>query len=110
MICIFVFPLALRGGRILHEIAAGKRKCDPTLLYGVVDVNCRDDYGATPLLTAIRNENVAFIEILLANGADINMKDKRDWNAKQLADFYGSKIKKLIYDHDQNAKSATENQ
>lgn len=94
----------------MHEIAAGKKKLDTTELRGVFDVNCRDDYGATPILTAIRNENVAFVKILLANGADINMKDKRHWNAKQLAKFYGNNIKKLIDDHDRNANKASENQ
>ena len=108
--CVYVFILALRDGRILHEVAAGKRKLDITELRGVFDVNCRDDYGATPILTAIRNENVGFVAILLANGADINMKDKRDWNAKQLANFYGKNIKKLIDNYDRNANSASENQ
>ena len=101
MKCIYVFPLDFLDSSILHKIASGQAKLKTKELHSVFDVNCLDGYGATPLLTAIRNSNVEFVKVLLANGADINIIDNFGWNAKELAKLHGVReIDQLIDIHE----------
>ena len=87
----------------MHKIASRQAKLKTKELRRVFDVNCLDGYGATPLLTAIRNSNVEFVKVLLANGADINIIDNFGWNAKELVKHHGvDEIKQLLENHEQN--------
>lgn len=43
-----------------------------------VDVNAQDGSGATPLHYAVRGRNLEAVKILLAAGADPNIKDRED--------------------------------
>ena len=87
----------------MHKIASGQAKLRTGELRGVFNVNCLDGYGATPLLTAIRCSNVDFVKVLLAHGADIDIKDNFGWNAKELAKHHGiTEIEQLIDNHERN--------
>ena len=98
---IYVFLLDFLDSSILHKIASRQAKLKTKELRRVFDVNCLDGYGATPLLTAIRNSNVEFVKVLLANGADINIIDNFGWNAKELAKHHGvDEIKQLLENHE----------
>lgn len=47
------------------------------LLKQDVNVNLTNRFGETPLLYAVENGNLRFVEVLLENGADINREDRR---------------------------------
>lgn len=44
-----------------------------------INLNELTDTGDTPLLAAIRDENIEVIDVLLKNGADPNFSDKQGW-------------------------------
>ena len=59
-----------------------------------VDVNARDEYGATPLHYAARNSvELSIVEVLIAAGADVNARDEYDdtplhdavWNNEEMS-------------------------
>lgn len=54
----------------------------------VADVNIRDDYGYTPLTTAVVTGHAECAELLINAGADINVKDK--WNNRLLCLGYNT--------------------
>ena len=75
-------------------------KVKSLLADGSADINGKDDEAEqTPLHYAARAESVAVAEALVANGADINIKDKSNQLAFHLAADAGSdEIVKLLLD------------
>jgi ankyrin repeat protein len=51
------------------------------------DVNARDDYGGTPLISASLQGHVQVVTELLDHGADVDVKDNSDWTALHYACF-----------------------
>lgn len=49
-----------------------------TLLAQGADVNAKDKYGFTALMSAVAGEYIDIVEILLAQGADVNARHKKD--------------------------------
>uniref|UniRef100_A0A3B5QR99 Uncharacterized protein n=1 Tax=Xiphophorus maculatus TaxID=8083 RepID=A0A3B5QR99_XIPMA len=49
---------------------------------GLVDVNCQDDGGWTAMIWATEYKHVDQVKLLLSKGADINIRDKRERDAK----------------------------
>jgi hypothetical protein len=50
-----------------------------------VRVNCIDHAGVTPLMTASLTSNLAVVNYLIENGAEINAQDDQGWNARDYA-------------------------
>ena len=46
-------------------------------LLGVIDINCQNEYGETPLLCSSQSGNVAISKLLLENGADAGVPSKQ---------------------------------
>ncbi len=55
-------------------------------------VNSRNESGLTPLMQAIAVRNHPAIDLLLANGADVNAVDGDGWGAKAWAIFVQDQI------------------
>ncbi len=47
------------------------------------DVNCRGEYGYTPLLMAVRYDRLEIAETMIAKGAEINVDTDLDWQQKE---------------------------
>ena len=63
----------------LHNLAAhGTRAEAETLLNNSsnIDINARDDWGATPLHYAASKANIPLVELLLERGANVNARMK----------------------------------
>lgn len=61
----------------LHEAAAaGDLETLRSLLATQTDINARDDFWCTPLMSAAENGQTAAVELLLEAGADIHLTDK----------------------------------
>lgn len=87
-----------RAGRMPLHYAA---KFSPSVIKYLVDegtINHKDKNGETPLFIAIRSKMTESVKELIALGADVEIKDKKGLNAKQLASSYGFKISKAIKD------------
>ena len=59
------------------------------LLEEGVDVNAKDNYGATPLISAAFFGYTEIAELLLEAGADPNIKDKDGWTPLMIAAMDG---------------------
>jgi len=59
---------------IMHSAGAGRVRSVKALLDAGVDVNTRDDDGATPLMAAVYCRAVGMARFLIERGADINAK------------------------------------
>ena len=59
-----------------------------------IDINEQDAFGTTILMTAVQNDNIELVKIILSKNPDINVKDNED----QTADYYfgGSKNQELL--------------
>lgn len=74
-----------------HELisSCGDKKADfshiDELLALGISVNCRDDKGNTPLMTASRIDNAKLVQFLISRGADVNATNKYNETALKLA-------------------------
>src|SRR5438105_842451 len=67
---------AIRKRTPLHELAeAGETKQLAELLRESTEIDARDEFGETPLFTAVRFNQRAAAALLIASGADVNAKD-----------------------------------
>ena len=69
----------------------GHPKCIQELIIGA-DVNDMDEFGLTPLMTAVKYRQGACIPILLNTGADVNVRNDSGVTALLIAlteDYYG---------------------
>ncbi len=70
------------GCRSLHEAAFLDEPDEvAALLAAHVDVNCRDDIGQTPLITAAAGGSLESVRRLLAAGAETAASDPMGWSA-----------------------------
>lgn len=68
-----------------------------TLLAKGVDVNAKDNYGATALMYAFQDGHSEIVKTLLDNGADVNAKDNNGKTALMAASLKGhSEIVKTL--------------
>ena len=67
------------------------------------------DWGATPLILAVRENNVGIVEVLIANGADPQAADGHGWTPLHHAAWLGSnqEIAELLIRHGADVKAAT---
>src|SRR5689334_19281312 len=63
-----------------------------------VDINLADSGGRTLLMEAVIRRDQELVSILLANGADPNIRDNRDWTALHFAsqDYDLTSVRKLV--------------
>ncbi|KAJ9634654.1 hypothetical protein H2199_008939 [Coniosporium tulheliwenetii] len=54
-----------------------------------VDINESDEKGTGPLYYALDNKHIHIVELLLGNGADVNVQGGHFGNALQAASYYG---------------------
>ncbi|XP_078367744.1 ankyrin repeat and SAM domain-containing protein 6-like isoform X2 [Oculina patagonica] len=78
---------------------------------GEVDINARDDNGATPLMYAAMVGHSAIVQLLIQNGADVDKQDKASgWTALMQATYYGHKaVVKLLIDSGANVSIQEKN-
>lgn len=80
------------NGRDLLDLAItfGKAETVNRLIvkYGF-DVNRQDQFGITPLMTAIKNRNIGMSRALLAHGANPFIRNRSGNNAKIMAEVHG---------------------
>jgi ankyrin repeat protein len=71
------------------------------LMSGAADVNARDNYGSTALMTASSNNDLEMVRLLLSEGADVNAENRHGITAlwlteneemKQLLKKYGANL------------------
>ena len=68
-----------------------------TLLDMGVDVNAKDEFGWTALMTAVFHKHKEIANVLIKNGADVNIKNKYGNTALTLATIKGdTKIVALL--------------
>jgi ankyrin repeat protein len=67
----------------LHSaVLGGHLQMTQLLLEGNADINARDgNYGQTPLMLALRDSNVNILRLLLARGADVQLRDNEGLTA-----------------------------
>jgi len=53
-------------------------------------VNVSDNYGNTPLHTAVEKGNIRIVEFLIQNGADVNAKDNEGRTPAYFAEVRGN--------------------
>lgn len=64
-----------------------------------LDVNSQDSDGATPLMVAVMNDDLVMVKLLLARGADINLKDCTGADVLSLSENSGCEIFELLSNH-----------
>ncbi|XP_036382020.1 histone-lysine N-methyltransferase EHMT1a [Megalops cyprinoides] len=57
---------------------------------GLLEVNCQDDGGWTPLIWATEYKHIDLVKMLLSRGADVNIRDKEENVGLHWAVFSGS--------------------
>ena len=55
------------------------------LINNGANVNCKDNYGWTPLMVAVRQNKVRIVEYLLEAGADVNCVSVSGWTSLRIA-------------------------
>ncbi len=64
-----------------------------------VDVNAKDEFGSTPLHPATYSGHKEVVELLIANGANVNTKDQ-GWTPLDIAiEFEHSEIADILRKH-----------
>ena len=66
----------LQNKRLVTAATNGTVEDVEELLLCGVEVNCKDSFGCTPLMYAVRRKNSEMIQLLLQHNADINLCDK----------------------------------
>jgi uncharacterized protein len=98
-----ILASAADGKTALYFAAAAGRtdSCELLLERDNSLVNLKDDmYGFSPLMTAVKQNSIALVQLLLDNGADINVADNCDQNALFMAASQGRvSMMKLLVQH-----------
>jgi ankyrin repeat protein len=76
-------------GGLANAAAQGDLELVQRLLEAGADVNDRDSWGHTPLMSACWGGHKDIVQILLERGADVNAKTRRDWTAIRFAKKVG---------------------
>lgn len=85
------------GWRSLHyAISCGSDDVARLLIEKGADVNAIADDGTTPLILAVKNDDVFIAKLLLEKGADVNWRDMKKKSAMSYAKGLFSKKKKMI--------------
>ena len=66
----------LAGPELMTLVARGDLDAVKTAILAGENVNSSDRNGNTPLLTAVRDQNEAMVEVLLKGGAKANVEDR----------------------------------
>ncbi len=53
-------------------------------------INAKDNFGSTPLHTAVEKGNIRIVELLIQNGADVNAKDNEGRTPTYFAEVRGN--------------------
>ncbi|MCP4438373.1 MAG: hypothetical protein GY810_05460 [Aureispira sp.] len=87
------------GQPILHWAAfCGASKVLEALLDSGLDINTKDKYGYTPLLSAMSQHKMETIEFLIKKGADVNIMPKSGFNVLEFAaDHKKVALAKMIF-------------
>ena len=72
-------------GDLSHAAAQGDLELVEQLLDAGVDVNDRDAWGHTPLMSASWAGHREIVKVLLKRGAEVNATTRRDWTALRFA-------------------------
>ena len=87
--------MRLNGFTPLHLCASGRSRdhhpCTAYLLTRKnVDVDPRDNEGATPLMRACQCHNNRFVKMILDAGAEMDARDNHRWTAFHYACYHGA--------------------
>jgi ankyrin repeat protein len=77
-------------GMSLSSIIEGDIDTLVELLDNRLPVNFRDADSCTLLINAVKMNNTGIVRLLIERGADINLRDKKNWDALTWAYFKGS--------------------
>jgi ankyrin repeat protein len=67
------------GRRALHSAAMNGREQEvKALLERTTNIDCVDNWGQTPLMLAVQNNNIPIIELLVEHGAEPGFRDNRE--------------------------------
>ena len=72
-------------GDLSHAAVQGDLELVQQLLEGGTDVNSKDPWGHTPLMSASWAGHKEIVQVLLKRGADVNASTRRDWTALRFA-------------------------
>lgn len=73
-------PLTLACSVLNENIDEDHLACVKLLLDDGVDINYKDRYGVTALMTACKSSTLSTVELLLSRGADVNSSDNDGWS------------------------------
>ncbi|XP_066510425.1 histone-lysine N-methyltransferase EHMT1-like [Hoplias malabaricus] len=81
----------VRGSTCLHMVARGGHSgiLQHLLSSSLIDVNCKDDGGWTPITWATENMHKEQVKLLIAKGADVHIRDKEENICLHWAAFAG---------------------
>jgi ankyrin repeat protein len=63
----------------------GVKKC----IENDADINCKSDYGNTPLMWSSLNGYLEIVKVLIENGADVNYTDQYGWTPLMCSSLNG---------------------
>ncbi len=92
-------PTAKAPDISIHEAAlVGAIEAVKQHLAAGTDVNAKDDIGLTPLHMAARSHK-EIVELLIANGADVNVKDNNQFVGETPLDWADGELAELLRKH-----------
>lgn len=97
-----------RNTGLSYAVASGSMAYDVAqiLLQCKADVNVQDSAGETPLMNAASGASEAYVDLLLAHGADVTLRNNKGQTARDIAEDKGNSWIVRMFDKHEDRHAA----